>query len=193
MGKKRLGNIATVLGGLGAAYLASGMAGKSGTDSQGQPRGRFVEVDPNHLERAREIVAKPFSVSGKTSAEIAEMVRNPINRDGGLTDSEMRGVADMAEDIRGKKYVRTGGGAPIFTGDGDALQFGPDRKPVVNASSQFPANPYGLYPQDTFKKGGKVSSAKGSKTSSTKVSKVSSASKRADGIAQRGKTRGRIV
>lgn len=36
-----------------------------------------------------------------------------------------------------------------------------------------------------MKKGGKVSSAKGSK--------MSSASKRADGIAQRGKTRGRIV
>jgi hypothetical protein len=36
-----------------------------------------------------------------------------------------------------------------------------------------------------FKKGGKVSSAKSSKTAS--------ASKRGDGIAQRGKTRGRMV
>jgi hypothetical protein len=34
---------------------------------------------------------------------------------------------------------------------------------------------------------------KGGKVSSTKGSKASSASKRADGIAQRGKTRGRIV
>jgi hypothetical protein len=193
VGKKRLGNIATVLGGLGAAYLASGMAGKSGTDSQGQPRGRFVEVDPHHLERAKEIVAKPFSISGKTSAEIAEMVRNPINRDGGLTDSEMRRLTDTVGQMRGRNYVRTEGGAPIFTEDGSLLQFGSERRPVVNTSGRHSSHPYGVYPEDTFKKGGKVSSAKGSKTSSTKVSKVSSASKRADGIAQRGKTRGRIV
>lgn len=167
-----------------AAIGALGAAASRGRSTSNEPRklvlsdsfGGREEIDPFYRDVAEDIASKPFMTRGKTAAQVAEMVRNPIDRDGGLTDSEMRHVADMAEKLRGKKYARTGGGAPIFTADGDALQFGSDQTPVVNKSVRFPANTYGLFPEDTFKKGGAVS-----------------ASRRGDGIAQRGKTRGKMV
>ena len=116
MGKRTLGNISKVLGGLGAAYALSKM-----------PVGEGVRPEDVNQEDAE------------------------------------RGRRELAERIARTRV---------------------DRPPVpVQARIVVPDFLEGM--REPFKKGGKVSS--------TKVSKASSASKRADGIAQRGKTRGRIV
>ena len=168
--RKALGALAA-LGALGAI----GAAASRGRSASNGPRklvlsdssGGREEIDPFYRDVAEDITSKPLMTRGKTAAQVAEMIKNPVGRE--ATDSEMRYVADMAEQLRGKKYARTAAGAPIFTADGDAVQFG----------SNNPQPMYGM------KKGGKVSSAKSGKTAS--------ASRRGDGIVQRGKTRGKMV
>lgn len=61
------------------------------------------------------------------------------------------------------------------------------RIPMISPPTQPPVMPAAMpaVPRVPMKKGGKVKKAKGSS--------VSSASKRADGVAQRGKTRGKFV
>lgn len=184
--RKALGTLAA-LGALGAI----GAAASRGRSASNGPRklvlsdssGGREEVDPFYRDVAEDITSKPLMTRGKTAAQVAEMIKNPVGRES--TDSEMRYIADMAEQLRGKKYARTAAGAPIFTADGDAVQFDSDQTPVASRSARYPTSPYGLYPQDTFKKGGKVSSAK--------IGKTASASRRGDGIVQRGKTRGKMV
>jgi hypothetical protein len=146
--------------------------GKAEADPQ-KPTGRFIEddfggkeyIEPYFVENAMEITSKPLMVRNKTAAQVAEMIRNPVGRE--PTERELRRLVDSAERLRGKKYVRTSSGAPITTGDGSMLQFGSDDP----------------QPMMGMKKGGKVKSQ----------SVAGGASKRGDGIAQRGKTKGRFV
>ena len=75
------------------------------------------------------------------------------------------GAAYVAHELANPTTIDLG--PPLRRDDGAA--------PAPVAAS-YRTSPYGLYPEDTFKKGGVVS-----------------ASRRADGIAQRGKTRGKMV
>lgn len=162
---------------------------KTGKKDPTPPRGGRYLIDDRTGERAEisehlapvaeELLAKPRVVRGKTPAQIAEMA-HPINamvideqgsprrNRGGFTDTELRRAADKEEREKGQKFVRTGYGGAITIGDGRSyLQFGSD-------DSQ---------PMHGMKKGGKVKSS----------SSTSGASSRGDGIAKRGKTKGRFV
>lgn len=152
---------------------------KSGKKYLNDPRtGESAEIDEYLAPVAEDLLAKPLVVSGKTPAQIAEMA-HPINAmvidvqgqprrsRGGFTDTELERSADKEEREIGKKLVRTGYRGGIKTGDGSYLQFGSDD----------PQPMYGM------KKGGKVKSR----------SSTSGASSRGDGIAKRGKTKGRFV
>lgn len=152
---------------------------KSGKKYLNDPRtGESAEISEYLAPVAEELLAKPLVVRGKTPAQIAEMA-HPINsivideqgrprrNRGGFTDTELKRSADAEERETGKKLVRTGYGGGIRTGDGSYLQFGSD-------DSQ---------PMHGMKKGGKVKSR----------SSTSGASSRGDGIAKRGKTKGRFV
>lgn len=140
--------------------------------------GERAEISENLAPVAEDLLAKPRVVKGKTPAQIAEMA-HPINamfiddqgrprsNRGGFTDTELRRSADAEERETGKKLARTGYGGGIKTGDGSYLQFGSDDP----------------QPMHGMKKGGKVKSR----------SSTSGASSRGDGIAKRGKTKGRFV
>jgi len=191
--KKRLGNIATVLGGLGAAYaLTKGMSSKDGSN------------DPEAADRIAKTTADFASrpVSQPSFTERMQRHREDDRRREGKPVISPEEHAAIMNEVKG---VRDSSGIPIKAGDGVLQETDPSVRPV---RAQTPArfgfdtplevkhmlrSDLGTLNPAQFKKGGKVSSAKRSKVSSTKVSKVSSASKRADGIAQRGKTRGRIV
>lgn len=135
--------------------------------------GESVEIDPERAEVAADLLASPLKVRGKTPAQIKEMAGPDAYRS--PTDTELRRQANKIEDIEKEyadfnprtKLVRTGYGGGIKTGDGSYLRFGSDE----------PQPMYGM------KKGGKVKSS----------SSASGASKRGDGIAKRGKTKGRLV
>jgi hypothetical protein len=136
--------------------------------------GERAEISENLAPVAEDLLAKPRVVRGKTPAQIAEMAKpinamvideqgRPRSNRGGFTDTELRRSADAEERETGKKLARTGYGGGIRTGDGSYLQFGSDDPQPM---------------QGGMKKGGKVKSG---------------VSKRGDGIAQRGKTKGRFV
>lgn len=145
--------------------------------------GERAEISENLAPVAEDLLAKPRVVRGKTPAQIAEMAQpinamvideqgRPRSNRGGFTDTELKRYADDIDEFErtrrnsGLRSVRTGYGGPIRAGDG-YLAFG----------SNDPQPAYGM------KKGGKVKS----RDSTTGVSK------RGDGIAQRGKTKGRFV
>jgi hypothetical protein len=135
------------------------------------------DSDPSRIEVAQDLLATPRKIKGKTPAEIVEMTSKDAYRS--PTDSELYRHAnrlDYDEDVRSmrkapgatnQRLVRTGYGGGIKTGDGSYLKFGSDDP----------------QPMHGMKKGGKVKS-RGS---------ASGASKRGDGIAMRGKTKGRFV
>jgi hypothetical protein len=143
-----------------------------------------VYISPEDAEVAADLLAKPLVVRGKSAADVAEMAKptnamvideqgRPRNNRGGPTDTEMRRYADEIDEFErtrrnsGLRSVRTGYGGPIRAGDG-YLAFGSnDPQPM----------------QGGMKKGGKVKGP----------SSTGSTSKRGDGIAQRGKTKGRFV
>jgi hypothetical protein len=132
--------------------------------------GKRVEIDPADAEVAEDLLAKPLLTTGKTLAQIKEMARGDTYRS--PTDTELRRHADRLDaDAQARKMnerlVRTGYGGGIKTSDGSYLKFGSDDP----------------QPMMGMKKGGKVKSQ----------SVAGGASKRGDGIAQRGKTKGRFV
>ena len=136
-----------------------------------------ADSDPFRVEVAKDLLATPRKISGKTPAEIVAMTSSDTYRS--PTDSELRRHADKldadanersmrnAPGATNQRLVRTGYGGGIKAGDGSYWKFGSDD----------PQPAYGM------KKGGKVKS----RDSTTGVSK------RGDGIAQRGKTKGRFV
>lgn len=144
-----------------------------------------ADSDPSRVEVAKDLLATPRKIRKKTEAgyvnmtpaEIVAMTSSDAYRS--PTDSELRRHAnrlDYDEDVRSmrkapgatnQRLVRTGYGGGIKAGDGSYWKFGSDD----------PQPAYGM------KKGGKVKS----RDSTTGISK------RGDGIAQRGKTKGRVV
>jgi hypothetical protein len=100
-------------------------------------------------------------------------LRDFLNKERGLTrrrDGNQESVGGTPEFGKYKPRYTPAPMAPMLVEGGKRTPFG---RPPLNE----PENPDAT--SETFKRGGKV--------------KASSASKRADGIAQRGKTRGRMV
>ena len=140
--------------------------------------GEKVDIDPDRAEVAADLLASPLKVRKKTEAGHVNMTPAEIKEMAGPdayrspTDTELRRQADKFdkdESTRktGQKLVRTGYGGGIKTGDGSYLKFGSDDP----------------QPMHGMKKGGKVKSR----------SSTNGASSRGDGIAKRGKTKGRFV
>jgi hypothetical protein len=139
MAKKALKKIAKVLGGLGAAYLASGYI-RPGVQPEDVNAEDAAKDEMDRQDRiARTRVDKPA----------APVVYNP--RPSLYADAAAPAVEAP---LRSRVVI-------------------PDD---LGRSASYRTSPYGLYPEDTFKKGGAVS-----------------ASRRGDGVAQRGKTRGKMV
>ena len=145
--------------------------GKTKRVLRGHPMFRDAEVDDDTAEVAADLLSKP-RITGDVHSprDIKQMAQDEgyIN----LTDTGARRKADKqdAEEAKrgaSQRLVRTGYGGGIKTGDGGDLRFGSDDP----------------QPMMGMKKGGKVKS-RGS---------VSGASSRGDGIATRGKTKGRFV
>lgn len=149
MAKKRLGNLSTVLGGLGAAYALSKMPVGEGV--------RPEDVNQADAERGRRELAERIA---QTRVDRSAASAAPVE--------PFRGMFGY-QDAQGRIRIRS----PYE-----------NHVPMDEGSRLHPLPGFEKY-EVPMKKGGKVSSTKGSK--------MSSASKRADGIAQRGKTRGRIV
>ena len=166
MAKKRLGNVSKLLGGLGAMYAFSKL-----------PVGRGVRLEDADTrseaqkQRDAEAIAK-IPKYNPSAIELEERERENARR---LAKLPLITDAEQAQYFSGiDNLVRTESGVPIRTPYGFLQQ----TNPSMRASRDFVA----LNPAE-FKKGGKVSSG----------SKTVSASRRGDGIAQRGKTRGRMV
>jgi hypothetical protein len=126
-----------------------------------------VEVDDATAEVAADLLAKPL-MTGEiyNPRRIKEMAQDTEYRK--PTDTELRRHADRLDADEAKRrssqrLVRTGYGGGIKTDDGSYLKFGSDDP----------------QPMLGMKKGGRV--------------KASGASSRGDGIAKRGKTKGRLV
>jgi len=137
---------------------------------QGEPPFKDVEVDDDTAEVAADLIAKPLMGPRYMTPHIMKQMAEDegyIN----LTDTGARRKADKqdAEEAKrgsSQRLVRTGYGGGIKTGDGGDLRFGSDDPQAMMG----------------MKKGGKVKSR----------DSVSKASSRADGIAKRGKTRGKM-
>ena len=109
----------------------------------------------------------------RMAADFAALSRRPVHQPSAVELEE-----------RAREDARRRAGLPLVT-DAEQAQYFSGIKNIARTESGVPIRTSDGFLGTTYKKGGKVSSAKSSKGSS--------ASKRADGIAQKGKTRGRIV
>lgn len=125
MARKKLGKAAKVLGGLGAAYIASGHIRPGVQPDEVEPPGEQIRMRKKEAPVEESVAPRAY-------------------------------VPDIAE-----HYV---------PGDTSLSRVRIPLSGLENYKSDA------VYPEDTFKKGGSVS-----------------ASRRADGVAQRGKTRGKMV
>jgi hypothetical protein len=117
---------------------------------------------------------KPTSPSLNTrSAVVQSTSSGPVDSRGGYDDS---------------KYVSPSMGAGAGFG---SLSTGPQFNPALLTGTPKQTAPLGAGAGTPMRKGGKVKAS--SYKSGGNVSKASSASRRGDGIAQRGKTKGRMI
>lgn len=132
-----------------------------------------ADLNPEQVDVAADLLAMPMAVRGKTPAQIKEMASSRLQLDKddrpflrGMTDTESRRYADEMEDVEKKRNSNI---RAVRTDFGGPIRAG-DGHLAFGSNDPQPA--YGM------KKGGKVKSG---------------VSKRGDGIAQRGKTKGRFV
>ena len=183
---KRTGRTLAALAGVGALGAMALRKKKPSADPQksgerylnDSKTGESVKVSPHFVPVVEDLLAKPMVTRGKTPTEIHKMAagdsdfsKEALARRGGFTDTELRRLADFDDKMTGRKSVRTGYGASVTTGDGSPLRFASDDPDYDSKQSV-----------NNMKKGGKVKSRSSS-----------GASKRGDGIAQRGKTKGRFI
>jgi hypothetical protein len=135
--------------------------------------GERAEIDPHLVPVAEDLLAKPLVVRGKTPAQIAEMAQ-PINAmvidKQGRPRSNRGGFTDTELRRSADAEERETGKKLVRTGYGGGIRTGDGS--YLQFGSDDPQPMHGM------KKGGKVKSG---------------VSKRGDGIAQRGKTKGRFV
>lgn len=178
MARKSTKNISKVLGGLGAMYALSKRAVGEGV------RPEDVEGSPAHAAKlAREAARDGASVQtrGGSSAASSAPIRSKFVRDAYKLTMDDEDLAKNAVTGFAKNYgYRALQNASDIGAYASPVLSGPEfNHPRLRDKGPIPAGDVGQF----FKKGGKVSSG----------SKTASASRRGDGIAQRGKTRGKMV